>query len=989
MDRKMMKGSDGEGLDPTCGQLLRRYRSLAGLTQEELAERCGYSANYIGKLERDERRPPPAAIECLASTLELREEERALLAAARERRTAPDIPAHQLVGRDAESAEIRRHLSGLGPPVLLLAGEPGIGKTRLLDEAAASAGQTAWRVVRGGCQRRAADLYAPVSGAVADALASLPLVDRDEVIRQAGQLNLLLPELAQTESRPGADGRNSIWSDGTIEPEQRRRLLFTAVERCLRAVAGPAGVVLVLDDLQWAGPDAFDLLRAVIPRAGSPRVRLIGAYRDSERAADARLQEFVADMARDSLVQVLALQPLPDAEAERLVKERIPPETAPLAVVPAIVRRAGGVPFFLISYSDNLHPGEGSEPELTLPWTVAQVIRQRVLALPETAQELLGVAAAAGRVVSHSLLVRVTHRSDEEVLQALETAVDARLLTEDTRSGYQFAHDLIRETIEGGLSVGRRRLLHRRIGEALEGDPRASPESLAFHFTLGDDDEKAIAYLELAGDQAQQRVAHTAAAIFFQQAIDRLAQADRRQDAVHLYEKLGVALYRAARNDGAILALERARTGYLAAGDEDGAARVTVRLADAHYRRGTTDDDLAKVLSLSESGPVPAPETASESNLLRLEAVARLLFATPSPQRMLTVGRSLTRAGNTTGSQKLQMMGKRLQGGGLLQLGRVADGTALLEETIPPDPLSKNDERAVEIGGLVSAGYLSMGDLGRSQALSQRMLAVAESLGDEVAAAMHTVILAGDLYVAGDWPGGDDLLRRALERSMAAGPSYLMVRTTQIVAKCFIWGGKWDQARSYLESSLQTSQSMRIDGIERSALAELADLDLLEGRPESALNRLQPILEEEHTWEYLVPLFSTLAAVYLKLDDPERARTYAQRAVAEARRTNCWVNGIRALEISGTAEARGGNCEAARAGYGEGLERARRIPFPYAEARLLCAYSLLDEQTNDPASAETKLAAGLAIFERLGATRDAGRIRLNATKAGNQLRNRP
>ena len=140
--------------------------------------------------------------------------------------------------------------------------------------------------------------------------------------------------------------------------DQRRRLLYAAVDRCLRAVAGEAGVLLVLDDLQWAGPDAFDLLRAVVPASGRCRCRLIGAYRDSERAADAHLQEFVADLARDSQVQVLRLGPLPDADAERLVTDRIPEDDERRAVIPAIVRRAGGVPFFLVSYLDNLPSGE-------------------------------------------------------------------------------------------------------------------------------------------------------------------------------------------------------------------------------------------------------------------------------------------------------------------------------------------------------------------------------------------------------------------------------------------------------------------------------------------------------------------------------------------------------------------------------------------------------------------------------------------------------
>ena len=212
--------------------------ALAGLTQEELAERCGYSANYIGKLERDERLPPPAALECLAATLELEQVDRALLGASRERRAAPGGQVRPPVGRDREVAVIRRFLAESGSPVLLFAGEPGIGKTRLLDEAAAGAAQITRRVVRGGCQRRAVDPYAPISGAVADALARLSARHREDVIRQAGQLELLLPELALS-GPAGARDRSSSWSDAAIGPEQRRRLLFAAVNRCLRGRRGP------------------------------------------------------------------------------------------------------------------------------------------------------------------------------------------------------------------------------------------------------------------------------------------------------------------------------------------------------------------------------------------------------------------------------------------------------------------------------------------------------------------------------------------------------------------------------------------------------------------------------------------------------------------------------------------------------------------------------------------------------------------------------
>ena len=101
----------------TCGQLLQRYRVLAGLTQEELAERAGYSANYIGKLEQDQRELPAAAADRLAGVLGLADQDRAVLRAARERRRdGREQSARLLAGRDAEMAQIRQFLAGAGPP---------------------------------------------------------------------------------------------------------------------------------------------------------------------------------------------------------------------------------------------------------------------------------------------------------------------------------------------------------------------------------------------------------------------------------------------------------------------------------------------------------------------------------------------------------------------------------------------------------------------------------------------------------------------------------------------------------------------------------------------------------------------------------------------------------------------------------------------------------------------------------------------------------
>src|SRR5215469_12790057 len=638
---------------PTCGQLLQRYRVLAGLTQEEFAGRAGYSGNYIGKLEQDQRELPAAAADRLAEVLGLADQDRAVLRAARERRQGGrELPARFLAGRDAEMAQIRQFLAGAGPPVLLLAGEPGMGKTRLLEEAASRAAGGGWGVARGGCLRRAHDAYAPLSGALEDALQRLPAGQRAEALRQAGRVDLLLPELAQ----PGGPDAGAGEAPAGAGAEQQRRLLVSAAGRLLRAVAGSAGTLLVLDDLHWAGPDAVDLLAALLAAAESPPLRVIGAYRDSETPA--RLDELVADLVRTSLVRVLPLGPLTDADAGRLLLQLAPQEEQMPPVLPAIVRRAGGVPFFLVSYAEQVRGGGQSGAPLAVPWTVAQVIGQRVAVLPAPAKELLSVAAVAGRVVPHTLLAQVTGSDDEQVLQAVETALEARLLAEDGPDGYRFTHDLIRETVENGLSAARRRRLHGRIGQALERQPGSSAESLAFHFSHSGQDGTAAGYLELAGDPSE---------------------------VVPVTEKQGVAWRRAGRYDAAITALEGALAGYRAAGDAEGVARVTGRLAYAHYRRGTSYDALGELAVTAEGDPAPAAG-ASPGTLTWWGGLLLQLYAQGSYTKMVTLGRSLARAGRAAGNSTMQAIGTRVEGGGLICLGRVAEGTALMAAALPADP---------------------------------------------------------------------------------------------------------------------------------------------------------------------------------------------------------------------------------------------------------------------------------------------------------------
>ncbi len=782
----------------TLATLLRRHRQTAGLTQEELAERAQVSRRSIGALEGGAPHTPRQdTITLLADALTLSGAARTLFVEAARQLDEP-VPsfstavssAPPFVGRAYECALLERYLAGEGPPLLLVAGEPGIGKTRLLRAALSRAAAHGLCVLEGGCQRQGGqDPYAPLLGALQRHIRARQPVQLRTELHGCAWLVRLLPELATGPVPPLPP-----W---TLTPAQERRLTGEAVVRFLTNVAGPAGTLLLLDDLQWAGPDALDLLATLVRSAGEVPLRIIGAYRTTEIQPCDALSDILADLAQAGLAARRVLGPLAPEEAGQLLDGLlVSREDEDSALRAQALRRAGGVPFFLVSCAHLLrHDGTEEGTDDAVPWDISQSIRQRAAALPEVARDLVGVAAVVGRVVPRALLIGAAAWPEDDVVAACAALCRARLLEEQGEDAYQFVHDVIREVIEGDLGTARRALLHRRIAQTLEQQEGDKPvDALAYHYARAGEHAVAALWLEQAGDRAATSGALGAALEYYGAARKHLfTRGTDSAGIARLDEKLISVRQRRGEYRHVLEDLERARTeaheparrAHLACT----AATLWERLGE--YERAVTLFAAAKAEGHTEPPGPPLPPAVQAAIALRLahahvchsaldaaeaareEAVTLLRQEAPSPTvDELTAGALVTQGHIARARGQLEQAEQAYRASLPLWERATPPHQAAHrrpEPHLPGEGSPKPDRTpALPSGGSASAWHalaqvaLQQGALTRAREREQRSRATFEQVGSHIGTAWSDMLM-GDLAAAqGDLPQAETWYRRSL-----------------------------------------------------------------------------------------------------------------------------------------------------------------------------------------------------------------------------------
>lgn len=542
---------------------LRQYRECAGILDRELGVEPVDETTHLYRAIMEDRLPAPEAAPAPAA--------KPAVGVA-----APSVLP--LVGRSAEWQALLDVYRAAGDGrIAVIEGEAGIGKTRLAEEFLTHARAAGAATIAARCYEEESDLaYGPVVEWLR-ATATRPGVE-DAPDLALSEASRLLPEL--TALRPGVPPPAPLAGPGA-----QSRLQGGIVETLTAAAAGEAPGVLFLDDLHWADEATLDFLAYLARRLRGRPLMMVWTWRSEDVGAGHRLRRLAGDARRDGSGTVIAIGRLTGPEVAELIASATGSPSGELAE--RLYEETEGNPFFLSEYLASLPKEE--EAAWPLPRGVRDLLRGRLASLGEVTRQVLAAGAAIGRSFDLDVLREASGRSEEETVAALEELVARGFVHEVAPTGHDFSHEKMRELVYEETGLARRRLLHRRVAEALLRHSRGLRDEaslsagIAHHFRLAGREGEAAEHFRRAGERA--RALHANA-----EALEHLraALALGHPDAAAVHEAIGDVLTLRGEYGAALASYETAA----AMSDPKEAAGIEHKLGNLHHRRG--DWDLAE-----------------------------------------------------------------------------------------------------------------------------------------------------------------------------------------------------------------------------------------------------------------------------------------------------------------------------------------------------------------------------------------------------------
>jgi DNA-binding CsgD family transcriptional regulator len=881
-----------------------------------------------------------------------------------------------LIGRDRELStlarlldEARRGYSG----IVLVAGEPGIGKTRLLFEFAERARAADWHVLLGHAyDTEGLPPYLPFIEALHDYFRTCrPDEVREHLAGMPPDVVRLLPELVRGLAPLPAERPPRSTATARRDPEGERYRLFESICGVLLNIARSAvtGLLVCLDDLHWADPPTLQLLLHLARKIDGAPVLVVCSYRSAASGGGQPLLDALADLSRERLRQRLELSALSRDELGSLVAS-LGGVTAP-AVVEVIHRQTGGNPFFarelvrhLQDQGHDLSRANLATTDWGVPAGVHQVIGKRLSRLSRQANQLLQAGAVLGEPLMFNALGAMLELDPPSLLDVLEETVRGGLIREEGEQ-YHFSHALVRETLYRGLTLARRKHLHLAAASAIERVHAPLLErhlgELAVHLDRAGelaDPDKTIDYAERAGEAASAVFAYEEATAHWRAALRQMerhgVELGRR---ARLLERLGDLTYLAGLDyDAGIAYMLRALQLYEQLEQPEQVAHVHSRLGSALSTLPESWDLPRAVHHYRQAEAILARGSPSAALGYVYAGLAQVACWDVQVQEGLDASFKALEIAERLQDDLLWAHAAMIRGAHLFSSGRIRDGLSFMHRAWQTaDRL--NDPVAFFATFLGSAFASWSGDPAEVKLWCERELArprLSQAPGQRK---RFLARLAAAHASTGDLPLARSLIR-------LGEPSY---DAWEVLFR----SGDWEQCELLASRRVDASQRGAERAFAFEATYDLARLRRVQGQSEMARALLEQGLVVaidggERAYELGVrSLLAQLCAEHGRLPD---ARRHLVEAAAIASNGEDWRGLAGQLHLAeGVVAISQGRVEEASLHFHRSIDTYRRHAFPWGEAEVQLAWARGLRNAGQAVSAADKLRCAHEIYRRYGA----------------------
>ncbi|MFN8491534.1 MAG: AAA family ATPase [Caldilineaceae bacterium] len=890
-----------------------------------------------------------------------------------------------LIGRQRETTLLQEQLAAAARGhlrVVFVSGAPGIGKTCLLEQLAAHAGQTSARVLRGSAsEAEGMPPYLPFLEALGHYIQTVELEQlRAQSETVAPILATILPELTL---RFG-----EIKTGYALPPEQARLRLYEAVGAFLAAIAQAAPLVLILDDLHWADHATLDLLCYVARHQLQTRLFLVGSYREGEVADHSGFQRAMAELTRLRLLTTIPMRPLAETEVQQLALHILGGPVAP-TVTHRLYQQSEGNPFFVeellhgwLEANALVQTGQQwtlqGAVEHLLPASLVGAIRQRLARLTPPVLNTLRTAALIGRTFAIELLAAVLGQDEESVEEQLRDPMRIHVVEATPNGLYTFSHDKIRECLSSEVTPTRRKRLHGLIGQALE-DSAAPPAGahqlaeLAFHFTRSGDRTRGIQYAQQAAEQALSTYAFDEALRHYRTILDLLEPHDPQRGMLLL--QLGQTALLASDHSAAVNAFETAHVHFLQKHDPVAAARAAHGLGKARWQQEMI---LPAKLAFETSANLLAKRILPETVEVLVDLSSLLTLSLHQQTAGLAYARQALELAEHLEEDRLMASASRALGNLLVRANDLPAGIALLEKALDlAMPIDDPAEAGECCAGLVMACAWH-GEFQRAEMYARRQI----NFGQRCHAPhllRHVYTLLAQFYA---FRGQMDETRRLLATAEAllaqlANPEALAF--LDFSRGGFAWiEGDYAQSEQLFAKAITVFRTLGPETIVW-YLGFLGMVQALQGKRQAAL----ACMDEVETLMAKMPAgamptaepLAQMSMIALLLADQERLRRlYPQLIVFRGQFHDAAVD-----RLLGEMETRRGDFAAAQRSLAAAEALTRRENSLWELAHVLVAQANLEaaQQKGQERSARIQalLSEALRLFDGFGNQTEAQRLR--------------